>query len=65
MFIFYNRLRVMITQANEPHYRLQSLSGSEEILKFIYCFMVLFLMVYIFKYFLLLVLFFRRIVSNI
>jgi hypothetical protein len=31
--------------------------GQKDILKFIYCFMILFLTVYIFKYFLLLVLF--------
>jgi hypothetical protein len=41
----------MSTRANWPHYGLRPLSDQKDILKFIYCFMILFLIVHIFKHF--------------
>jgi hypothetical protein len=47
----YNRLRVMSMQVNELHYGLRHSLQRKDILKFVYYFMILFLTVYIFKYF--------------
>jgi hypothetical protein len=45
----------MDMRANEPYYELRSLSGRKDILKFVYYFMILFLIIYILNIFLLLV----------
>jgi hypothetical protein len=55
MFIFITGQELWVTRANESHYGLRPLSlGWNGILKFVYCFMIIFL-IYIFKHFLLLV----------
>jgi hypothetical protein len=42
-------------RANGLHCALRPLSGRKDKLKFVYCFMILFLTIYIFKHFLLMV----------